>query len=281
MKEMTLREQQLFSLEILKDVHAFCTSHHIKYSLYGGTLLGAIRHQGFIPWDDDIDIIMPRQDYDRFCSEYLSDNFHIVNVSTDKSFSFAYSRVCDTKKTIYSTKYPCNRDGMGVWIDVFPADGFPANEEDIPGFYQKAVKLEKYKSKIRSGLIDVSSIKFYPIKGLYKQFKSNLSHICFKMLLFLQGWRNPYVQKQIDMCHTFEYGSTPFWGSLTAPYKHVVYHPLSDFESCVLHPFEDGFFYILNGYDGMLRRVYGDYMKLPPEKDRAPQLQGAYEFYWL
>ena len=89
------------------------------------------------------------------------------------------------------------------------------------------------------------------------------------------------VQKQIDMCHTFEYGSTPFWGSITAPYNHVVYHPLSDFESCELHPFEDSFFYILNGFDGMLKRVYGDYMKLPPEKDRVPQLQGAYEFYWL
>ena len=67
MKEMSLREVQLGCFEILKDVHVFCVSNNIRYSLAYGTLLGAIRHKGFIPWDDDIDIIMPKPDYDRFC----------------------------------------------------------------------------------------------------------------------------------------------------------------------------------------------------------------------
>ena len=64
---MTLREVQLFGLDILKDVHDFCTTNNIRYSLGYGTLLGAVRHNGFIPWDDDIDIIMPRPDYEQFC----------------------------------------------------------------------------------------------------------------------------------------------------------------------------------------------------------------------
>ena len=73
MKEMTLREVQLFELDILKDVHEFCMANHINYSLAYGTLIGAIRHKGFIPWDDDRDIVMPRPDHDRFCRTYKSE----------------------------------------------------------------------------------------------------------------------------------------------------------------------------------------------------------------
>ena len=75
MKEMTLRELQLFSLEIMKDIHTFCMEHHILYSLLDGSLIGAARHKGFIPWDDDIDIIMRRPDYELFCNSYKSENY--------------------------------------------------------------------------------------------------------------------------------------------------------------------------------------------------------------
>ena len=93
MKEMTLRELQLFALEILKDVHQFCTQNNIKYSLYAGTLLGAIRHQGFIPWDDDIDIVMPRDDYNRFCQTYQSERFCIATRDNDDSLSHSVNPI--------------------------------------------------------------------------------------------------------------------------------------------------------------------------------------------
>lgn len=279
---MTLRELQLFALEILKDVHSFCEKNHIKYSLYGGTLLGAIRHKGFIPWDDDIDIIMPRQEYDRFCATYKSDAFELVNFNIDKSFSYSYSRICDKKKTMYTAKYPCNKEGMGVWIDVFPADGFPVNEKDIPAFYQKILSLEKKKIRLRSGLYSYSSTSTTKTtRDIYMQFRHNFGIFFRKVFLFINGWRNPFVKKQIELCHRYTYGTTPFWGSITAPYNHVVYHPLIDFESCELHPFEDSLFYILKGYDGLLRRVYGDYMQLPQEEKRVPPLKGIYTFYWI
>ena len=137
MKEMTLRELQLFSLEILKDVHHFCVDNNIRYSIYGGTLLGAVRHKGFIPWDDDIDIIMPRDDYDKFCDSYISESYVLVNRTKDSSYQLAYSRVCDIKKTQYKAIEPCSRNSTGVWIDVFPADGCPENENDIADFYEK------------------------------------------------------------------------------------------------------------------------------------------------
>ena len=282
MREMTLREQQLFGLEILKDVHAFCEKNHIKYSLYGGTLIGAIRHKGFIPWDDDIDIVMPRPDYDAFCRTYKSDAYEIVNYDNDKTFVFGYSRVCDRKKTRYTTSHPCNRKGMGVWIDVFPADGFPADENMIPEFYENDVQLFNKISKVRLGLRE--KCVFKPVKefrDILRNLKRFFSHERKRTVLFLHGWHNPYVQTMIDMCHTYAYGETPFWGVISSPYNHVVYHPISDFESCQLFPFEDSFFMVLNGYDALLKRVYGDYMKLPPEKDRVPQMAGGYNFYWI
>ena len=99
MKEMTLREVQLFGLEILKDVHHFCTLNGIRYSLAYGTLLGAIRHKGFIPWDDDIDIVMPRPDYEKFCKTFKSDAGYDIFSPVEGDCYLGYARVCDLKRT--------------------------------------------------------------------------------------------------------------------------------------------------------------------------------------
>lgn len=277
---MTLRELQLFSLEILKDVHNFCESNKIKYSLYAGTLLGAIRHNGFIPWDDDIDIIMPRPDYNRFCNEYKSNEFEIINYDKDRSFSLAYSRVCDKKRTIYKTLFPCNKSGMGVWIDVFPADGFPKDEKLIPSFYNKALAIELKKTALRIGLEKISFHTTPTSKTIYQKLRHNLNRIGKKTILFLHGWQNPYVKKQTELCNSYNYGVTPYWGSLTDMFKQIVYHPSSDFQICTLHTFEDSEFYVFNGYDAVLKRLYGDYMTPPPPDKRVPPLSEIYKFYW-
>lgn len=100
MKEMTLREVQLFELGIRKDVHEFCMANHINYSLAYGTLIGAIRHKGFIPWDDDIDIVMPRPDYDRFCRTYKSQAGYEIFSPIQGNSYLGYTRVCDFKKNL-------------------------------------------------------------------------------------------------------------------------------------------------------------------------------------
>lgn len=100
MKEMTLKEIQAVSLEILKDVHMFCLKNDIKYTLQGGTLLGAIRHNGFIPWDEDIDIAMPRPDYERFCQTYASENGYKLICRHNSECYVMYARVCEMEKTL-------------------------------------------------------------------------------------------------------------------------------------------------------------------------------------
>ena len=141
MREMTLTEVQQACLDILKDIHNFCQQNGIKYTLQGGTLLGAIRHKGFIPWDDDIDIAMPREDYDRFIRTYTSKKgyklFSRELAPMRKSVFLAFSRVCEMQKTFVDCRMlPWTSEETGVWVDVFPLDGI----EDSPAIREKRCK---------------------------------------------------------------------------------------------------------------------------------------------
>lgn len=283
MREMTLRELQLFALDILKDVSDFCIRNQIKYSLYGGTLLGAIRHSGFIPWDDDIDIIMPRNDYNRFCSIYKSKNYHVVNRNNDKSFQLAYSRVCDISKTIYKAVEPCSNKPTGVWIDVFPADGCPPNETDIVDFYKANQQLYQKTERVRWSMASFSSEwnRMYSQKGILRAIRRMIGLSYRKIYYNLSGKKDLWISRLIKLNSTYKYGETSFWGSFSCLYKSVVYHPMDSFNECILCKFEDAEFYILKGYDGLLKRVYGDYMDLPPKEQQKPPLEKWYKFYWI
>ena len=124
MKVMTLREIQLFTLEILKVTHNFCVENNIKYSLSYGTLIGAVRHKGFIPWDDDVDIMMLRPDYDRFCQTFQAPGYQVVSRQTRKDCLISFARVCDIRETDVTSMEPwIRRQGnLGLWIDIFPID---------------------------------------------------------------------------------------------------------------------------------------------------------------
>ena len=280
---MSLRELQLFALGILEDVHAFCNKNNINYSLYGGTLLGAIRHHGFIPWDDDIDIIMPREDYNRFCSIYHSEQFVLVNRTTDSSFQLAYTRVCDIKNTLYHAVEPCSNKPTGVWIDVFPADGCPANEKDVPAFYEQNRFLFCMTEKVRMSMASISDIWkiSYNKNGLLKTIKWLGSVLFHKMYYSISGEKESWINRLIELNTKYSFQDSKFWASLSCVYPHLVYHPKEDFAKCELIQFEDSKFYAMNGADNYLRRVYGNYMELPPKEKQVPPLGDWYKFYWL
>lgn len=272
MREMTLREIQLVSLDILKDVHEFCVENNIKYTLFSGTLLGAVRHQGFIPWDDDLDIAFTRPEYEKFVRLYQSNRGYKLYARERQGDEvyIAYARVCEMEKTyVDDSSYPWNLEKNGVWIDVFPLDGA---EEDP----KKALKQCKKNYKLwHKGIwIRTSKIPFRCETSFFKKVK-----LAFKKMLF--GWRSDrFWDKHIEFCKRIDFNSSKNYSHLAwAGFKMREYYETSAFSDYVLMPFEDGEFYVMQDYDGALKAKYGNYMDLPPLSERIPRHAGS-KYYW-
>lgn len=265
---MSLREIQLVGLDILKDVHDFCVKNNIQYTLQGGTLLGAIRHNGFIPWDDDVDIAMPRPDYERFCQKYVSPKGYKL-ICREKSDCFlAFARVCEMERTFAECKYvPWTNTTTGVWIDVFPLDGASDNMVEERVRSKRIVKLGKKCIQVRRSYAKISDMT---------DFSMMVKQVVRKAIYMHQKPFDTYVA----LCKSIPYGLTNHYSQLAySSYGMHEYHKISVLNKCVLHPFEDCFFYIMEGYDEALREKFGDYLTLPPEGKRLAKHYFV-SYYW-
>ena len=272
MKEMTLKEQQNFFLDIMKDVHKFCEENKIRYSLYGGSMIGALRHKGFIPWDDDIDIIMPRKDYDLFCRTYKSNKYILIDAEHDKNCFLAFARVCDMEETYVKTYIPWCSYNTGCWIDVFPADGFPSEQSQQNALYAQCYNLRKKVTRLRI------------IKSTFHgSMIDHLKLLIKKIITFNGVGVQKDVQKLIKATKSYDFESSPMWASLSCMKRsgkwQLKHHPKETFETCLLFPFEDTNLYVMNGYDSVLTQRYGDYMKLPPDNEQHP-LHTFATYFW-
>lgn len=274
MKELTLHDIQTQCLTILQTVHDFCMVNRIRYSLAYGTLIGAIRHKGFIPWDDDIDIIMPRPDYDRFCSSFQAEGLGILS-ERDPDYYLNYCRVFDTVNTGSTTILPIAKNFTGgVWIDVFPADGVSDDKEQFTS--------------------SVTSIK----KNWMLQLRYRYSLASFRDIVHTCGIKDIFILSAIKLTgqgrkqlnHNNEvirrnatqilYGSTAHWSQMEVLDDGVRNYQLcEDFEETIDTLFEGHTFKIMKGYDRVLRNIYGDYMQLPPESQRQPK-HSHITLYW-
>ena len=256
----SLDEIKGIELAILKEVHTFCEENNLKYFLAYGTLLGSIRHNGFIPWDDDIDIWMLREDYDFFEERFpewgAKRNLYIAGPHSKEHFLPRHMlKVCDDRTVLMESKYK-NHNSMGLFIDIFPLDRISENP-----VIQKAVLkiVRSYKYRIIASNLDKNS-------SVYKNF-----NFIKKMATILGSKGNPrsLVEKYVKLAKRFSDNNS---GLVTAFYSaRPNVYSLKDFVPAVLHDFEDAQFYIPNGYDAILRKQYGDYMKLPPEEKRVPE----------
>ena len=270
MNRMNTRDIQRVSLEILKDIHEFCVENKINYTLFGGTLIGAVRHNGFIPWDDDVDIAMPRPDYERFLLLYGKAGRKYILLSREiqkEDVFIAYSRVCDTGRTFVDTKkYPWSIYETGVWIDVFPLDGMPDDYKRALKVTHKANRLFNLTCKAR-GIISLNN----KVGGFKLHIKRMIGQIVFP---FFNRW-----DRLIHFCKSIDYDQASHYSNLSfGLYGIREYCSKSVLNEFILHKFEENNFYIMGGFDIALTSKYGDYMTLPPVEKRKGT--HGYDYFW-
>ena len=136
-----MNDLQKCQLNILKDFIKVCEKNNLRYYLVSGTCLGAVRHQGFIPWDDDIDVGMPREDYNKLITlqKDFNERYFIQTYKTDKKYLYNFAKIRDSETTYIENNFMTTQINHGVWLDVFPLDGFSYEYEDSEKF-EKLVK---------------------------------------------------------------------------------------------------------------------------------------------
>ena len=275
MREMSVEDIQSISLDILRDIHQFCVNHEIKYTLQGGTLLGAVRHKGFIPWDDDVDIAMPRPDYDRFLNTYKSSKgYHVFSRELPKykqNVYIAYARVCDMGRTFVDDRLSFWTDvKTGLWVDVFPLDG------DLESIQESKRRLGNVKKFWKIGVRKRVALRpFSSAVGWQKKCR-----LCFKKAIS-KVTSFSAIDKHIELCRAIPFGSTSYYCNLAfMSYGIRERHRIAVLEERQLVPFEGEHFYIMSGFDEALREKYGDYMKLPPMEKRV-RAHSSNKYYWI
>lgn len=249
-KKLNLREIQLTELKILKYFDSYAKSHNITYSLAYGTLLGAVRHKGFIPWDDDVDIYVPRPDYNRLLSDPNFSNGRYRLISGDAgTFVLPYAKVVDT---ITHTRDPFwNSDG-NLFIDVFPVDGAPSDELENAKRFSRAAAL---KQRMASGEWKVGRSR----STIRRLLKYIFSYIVRSLRLDRRAF-NKFKQLVAE----FKYDEATYVASYAAAtngFNELI--PKTWFESLSMFVFEDTEFPAFSSFDSYLQDIYGEYSIVP------------------
>lgn len=263
-RRMTTEEIQTVNLEILKHIDEFCRAHKIRYWLDAGTLIGAIRHKGFIPWDDDADICMPRPDYERFLKEYKDSAKYKLYAPEKENCYLMYARLCEMEKTYFEASAMWTDDSPGVGVDIFPVNGAPDTIEEFDAVVAESMKNLKKIFRFRGAF---ASLKFRrTFLGFAKDAVHCIANVAYR--IFGRGSAKRLLRKQVVLFGKYDYETHSHCYDLTVAISRKKYWPRAWFEKLIEVDFCGEKFFAPGGYDERLRRGYGDYMTPPPVAER-------------
>lgn len=260
-----LRKLQLEELRILEEFVRVCKENNLRYYSLGGTLLGAIRHKGFIPWDDDIDVAMPRKDYEKFLTlkkENFKEGFEIVDYRNDENYRYPWARMITHNMKIINNMANIPREEY-AWIDIIPLDGFP-NKGIKRGLHKiclsfwwnlnQIVQFDELVDQKRKrsffGKISVKISSLFKFLGKIINYKKCLKHI-----------------NQVLMKYPYDIETDEIINYLAA-YGFDEIFKRESFKEAEMYDFEGVKILGPKDYDSVLKKIYGNYMKLPPVEDR-------------
>ena len=255
MEEKLLKKLQQVETEMIVAFDAFCEQHQINYTLAYGSLIGAVRHHGPIPWDDDVDIIMTRADYDRFIELWRTNpmpGYYLQEIGKHAISNINHAKL-RKDGTVLSSKAEFDEDKHnGIWIDLFPMDKLPKNR------IKRAVML--FWARVR-----IVYTRNYVANGMGKA-----AYVLSKCMLSvpailkkkLKDYAEDYILKYNHLSEGYDYIN------LAAPAGLNLYFDPKLFEEYIKIDYDGHQFSIVKRYDEMLKLSYGDYMQLPPEEQR-------------
>lgn len=260
----SLDELKKIELDIMIKVHQFCEENGIKYYMIAGTLIGAIRHKGFIPWDDDIDIAMPREDYEKFLKKFpeygKKNNLLAINNRTNPYYGRPMTKVIDTRTSLTEPEYRSD-DPIGVFVDIWVMDGVP--DDASKDAWLKKMRKEK----------EILFASAYKATTQFS-FAKNLAILLGRPINYKKR-----AEKFDKLAQTYKYEECDTVVNYIGMTKKLETYQKSWFGEGVLVDFEGYKFWAPVKYDEWLRARFGDYMQLPPENERIPH--HVMNTYWI
>ena len=275
MQEVTKELQPRWNAVIIDVLSAFiriCEAQGLRYFCAGGTAIGAVRHQGMIPWDDDIDVFMPRPDYDRFlrlAAQSMPEGYEVLSPYATKDYPMYFSKMCNARTTLLENeRIPCV---FGLYIDIFPLDGAC---DDVETCYREKRRFKRLMNKLEAVSTHNS---FGEYVGLLTK-RREWGRFAVKTVAFCcRSWLRRWLLKQMDgIAYGHDYALSSRVVTYSGAYQRQEIYPKAWLETPQMFAFEGLMVNLPHDYDAYLRHFFGDYMTLPPVEQRASHHQKVF-----